>query len=70
MLVQETLCAKCVSVIFEYVTRRELPEHFLAFCMGGHARLGQGSLVGRLDVQLLPVILSFCWPNSAVPLEV
>eukprot|EP00802_Teleaulax_amphioxeia_P020266 Tamp_20540.p1 GENE.Tamp_20540~~Tamp_20540.p1 ORF type:complete len:213 (-),score=26.53 Tamp_20540:8-646(-) len=66
---QDTVCGNCISVINKYIVQRELPKHYLAFCMGGHPRLGRESLVGRLDTSLLPVILGFCWPNSAVQLE-
>jgi len=67
--IQETVCGKCVAEISTYISLRELPKHYVAFCMGGHARLGRGSLVCRLDTSLLPIILGFCSPNSAVRLE-
>ena len=66
---ESALCGQCVGIINRYITQRELPKNYIAFCMGGHPRLGLGSLVGTLDTSLLPVILGFCWPNSAVPLE-
>ena len=66
---QATVCGQCVSIISKHITQRAITKHYIAFCMGGHARLGSQSLVGRLDTALLPVILSFCSPNSAVPLE-
>jgi len=53
------------QVIGRDLTRRAITKQYrmIAFGMGGHARLGSQSLVGRLDTALLPVILNFCSPT-------
>jgi HEAT repeat protein len=61
---QDKLCGPCVAAVSKHIKQRVLPKFCIAFCMGGHARLGRDSLVGALDTCLLPVILGFCFPNA------
>ena len=56
---RSTVCGGCVAAISSFIMQHQLPRFFVAFCMGGHARLGRESPLGLLDVSLLPVIVGY-----------
>ena len=56
---RSTVCGGCVAAISSFIVQHQLPRFFVAFCMGGHARLGRESPLGLLDVSLLPVIVGY-----------
>ena len=56
---RSTVCGGCVAAISSFITQHQLPRFFVAFCMGGHSRLGRESPLGLLDVSLLPVIVGY-----------